>query len=150
VGARTAVRGAGFLQSCPVSMIRLTSVNGTFGAHVLAARLADEGFDVELRGPGTGPYGQGLTIGDMARVDVYVPADQVDEASYVLLVTEVDNVLGDDPPRRVAWSLWRIVAAVLLFALLAAAVAEVVHVPAAARSPRDRPVNSTPQLVPSN
>jgi hypothetical protein len=107
-------------------MTRLTSVNGTFGAHVLAARLLDEGFDVELRGPGTGgPYGQGLTIGDLARVDVYVPDDQLDEASYVLLVTEVDNVLDEDPPRRVSWSLWRIVAAVLLFAVLAAAVGEV-------------------------
>jgi hypothetical protein len=108
-------------------MTRLTSVNGTFGAHVLAARLEDEGFDVELRGPGTGPYGQGLTIGDLARVDVYVPDDQVDEASYVLLVTEVDNVLDDDPPRRAAWSLWRIVAAMLLIAMLVAAVTDVLR-----------------------
>jgi hypothetical protein len=121
-------------------MTRLTSVNGTFGAHVLAARLADEGFDVELRGPGTGPYGQGLTLGDMARVDVYVPDDQVDEASYVLLVTEVDNVLDDDPPRRVSWSLWRVVAAVVLAARLAATVTAVVssgH--AAGRSPDGHP-----------
>jgi Putative prokaryotic signal transducing protein len=142
------VRVIEFLQSRLVSMIRLTSVNGTFGAHVLAARLADEGFDVELRGPGTGPYGQGLTIGDMARVDVYVPDDQVDDASYVLLVTEVDNALDDDPPRRVSWSVWRVVAAVLLFAVLAAAVAEVVGSPNAGRS-RDRPTNSLPRLLPA-
>ena len=57
-------------------------------------------FDVELRGPGFGPYGGGLTFGDMARVDVYVPDDQIDEASYVLLVTEVDNLLDDDPRPR--------------------------------------------------
>jgi hypothetical protein len=98
-------------------MTRLTSVNGTFGAHVLAARLADEGFDVELRGPGTGPYGQGLTMGDMARVDVYVPKDQLDDASYVLLVTEVDNVLDDDPRPRRFPTLRTLAAAVLLLAL---------------------------------
>ena len=72
-------------------------MHGTFGAHVLAARLADEGFDVELRGPATVPT-EGLTFGDMARVDVYVPDDQIDEASYVLLVDEVDE--ADDDPRR--------------------------------------------------
>jgi hypothetical protein len=130
-------------------MIRLTSVNGTFGAHVLAARLEDEGFDVELRGPGTGPYGQGLTIGDMARVDVYVPDDQLDEASYVLLVTEVDSVLDDDPPpRRVSWSVWRVVAAVLLFAVLAAAVGEVVSGAAVGSAPTRRPPHSNGQLAP--
>ena len=101
-------------------MTRLTSVNGSFGAHVLAARLADEGFDVELRGPGFGPYGEGLTFGDMARVDVYVPADQIDEASYVLLVTEVDNLLDDEPrPRRRHSPTLRVLAAsVLLVAIL--------------------------------
>jgi hypothetical protein len=100
-------------------MTRLTSVNGTFGAHVLAARLADEGFDVELRGPGTGPYGQGLTIGDMARVDLYVPEDQIDDASYVLLVTEVDNLLDDEPRARSRRSptLRALAAAILLLAL---------------------------------
>ena len=112
-------------------MTRLTSVNGTFGAHVLAARLEDEGFDVELRGPGTGPYGQGLTIGDLARVDVYVPDDQIDEASYVLLVTEVDNALDDDEDdvmrRRATWHRWRVVATVLLVVMLAAVVANVAY-----------------------
>ena len=37
----------------------------------------------------------------MARVDVYVPDDQFDEASLVLLVTEVDEadeILDDDRP----------------------------------------------------
>jgi len=111
----------GFVDSWAVlSMTRLTSVNGTFGAHVLAARLADEGFDVELRGPGFGPYGGGLTIGDMARVDVYVPEDQLDEASYVLLVTEVDNALEYEPRLRRAPILRAFAAAVLLIALLCA------------------------------
>ena len=99
-------------------MTLLTSVNGTFGAHVLAARLADEGFDVELRGPGFGPYGGSLTIGDMARVDVYVPAEQIDEASYVLLVTEVDNLLEEDPRPRPSPTLRALAAVVLLVAML--------------------------------
>jgi hypothetical protein len=79
-------------------MARLTSVHGAFGAHVLAARLQAEGFDVELRGGLHNPYA--LTVGDLAVVDVWVPADQVDDASYVLLVNEVDAVLDDDGPRR--------------------------------------------------
>ena len=87
-----------------IPMSRLTSLQGTFRAHVLAARLVDEGFDVELRGALDGPYG--LTVGDLARVDVYVPGDQIEEASMVLLVTEVDEVddrFDDDrPPPRLA------------------------------------------------
>ena len=80
-------------------MTRLTSVYGSFRARVMAARLEDEGFDVQLRGALDGPYG--LTVGEMARVDVYVPDDQFDEASLVLLVDEVDEadeILDDDRP----------------------------------------------------
>ena len=83
----------------PVSMTRLTSVYGSFAAHVLAARLQAEGFDVQLRGAVSGPYA--LTLGEMARVDVYVPREQADDASLVLLVDEIDEadvVLDDDRP----------------------------------------------------
>lgn len=80
-------------------VVRLTSVYGAFGAHVLAARLRAEGFDVELRGALHNPYA--VTVGEMARVDVYVPADQAEEASVVLLAGEVDEVLDlDCAPRR--------------------------------------------------
>ena len=45
----------------------------------LAARLRSEGIDVQLRGAvDGGPYG--LTVGAMARVDVWVPEDQLDDA----------------------------------------------------------------------
>jgi hypothetical protein len=99
------------------AMTRLTSVNGAFGAHVLAARLLDEGFDVELRGALNGPYT--FNVGEMARVDVYVPEDQIEEASYVMLVTEVDNMLDEEPrARRPQPSLRAIVAAVLLVSLV--------------------------------
>jgi len=110
-------------------MTRLTSVYGSFRAKVMAARLQDEGFDVQLRGAIDGPYG--LTVGDMARVDVYVPDDQLEDATLVLLATEVDEVdeiLDDDrPPARdrpvpVAW-----VAAAILFVLIAGPIALVLR-----------------------
>jgi len=99
-------------------MTRLTSVYGSFRARVVAARLQDEGFDVELRGSVDNPYA--LTVGEMARVDLYVPNDQVDDASLVLLATEVDEVDDafdeDRPPEgfgRRATPRWWIAAAVL-------------------------------------
>ena len=89
-------REAGRTLRAVVPMTRLTSVHGSFRAHVLAARLEDEGFDVQLRGALDGPYG--LTVGEMARVDVYVPDDQFDEASLVLLVDRGRR--GRRDPRR--------------------------------------------------
>ncbi len=80
-------------------MVRLTSVYGSFSAHVLAARLQYEGFDVELRGALNSVYA--VTVGEMARVDVYVPEEQADEASLLLIEDEVDEVLDlDYMPRR--------------------------------------------------
>lgn len=75
-----------------VPMQRLTWVSGSFSAHVLRARLHSEGIDAELRGPVDGPYL--LTVGDMARVEVYVPSDQMEDAQLVLLVGEVDAALA--------------------------------------------------------
>ena len=104
-----------------VAMTRLTSVYGSFRARVMAARLEYEGFDVQLRGALDSPYG--LTVGEMARVDLYVPDEQFDEASLMLLVSEVDEadeILDDDrPPIRarpvpVTW-----VASLILFVLIA-------------------------------
>jgi len=95
-------------------MTCLTSVTGTFRARVLGARLTAEGIDAQLRGAIDAPYG--FTVGDMARVDVFVPEDQLDDARYVLLADEVDASLaaptewwhagseGGAPRRRwVAW-----------------------------------------------
>jgi hypothetical protein len=112
-------------------MTRLTSVPGTFRAHVLAARLTDEGFDVELRGALVGQYG--LTVGDLARVDVYVPDDQIEEASIVLLANEVDDVdhrLEDeqfehDASRRRVVA--RCAAALVVFVLVAGPIAHVLR-----------------------
>src|SRR3954452_13607493 len=94
----------------------LTTVHGTFSAHVLAARLHSEGIDVELRGAVGSPYG--LTVGDMARVDLYVPEDQVDDARLVLLASEIDEAMelpGEhDAPGRRAVPSWVWVIAVIV------------------------------------
>ena len=107
-----------------VPMQRLTWVSGSFSAHVLNARLRSEGIDAELRGPVDGPYA--LTVGDMARVDVYVPADQMDDAQLVVLAAEVDATLAAPSEwsgRKKARSPWVVAAAVA--ALLAAAIAPI-------------------------
>src|SRR3989441_10446955 len=111
-------------------MSRLVSLQGVFRANVVAARLGAEGFDVELRGALDAPYG--LTVGDLARVDVYVPGDQIEEASIVLLASEVDEVddrFDDDrpPPASRIRPSGRIVAALILFVLIAGPVAQVLR-----------------------
>ncbi len=95
----------------------------------MAARLVDEGLDPVLRGARNNPYA--LTVGDMARIDVYVPADQLDDAMLVLLSAEVDEadvILDDDRPpirdRRVP--VWAALAAIG-FVVFAGPVALVLH-----------------------
>ena len=105
-------------------LTRLTWVNGSFRARVLAARLASEGIDARLAGSVDGPYG--VTVGDLARVDVYVPEAQLDDARYVMLADEVDATLaapsdwwdaGGPPRRRSRWP-WLVAAFVLCVAVL--------------------------------
>jgi hypothetical protein len=106
-------------------MQRLTWVSGSFSAHVLNARLRSEGIDSQLRGPVDGPYA--LTVGDLARVEVYVPADQMDDAQLVVLAAEVDATLAAPSEwggRKKTRSPWAVGAAVA--ALLAAAIAPIV------------------------
>ena len=111
-------------------MTRLTSVYGSFGARVMAARLQSEGFDVQLRGPLDGPYA--VTVGELARIDVFVPDEQADEASLVLLVDEVDEAdefLDDDRPpirdRRVPR--WCVAVALALLTIVAMPAFHAVH-----------------------
>jgi hypothetical protein len=96
-------------------LVALTSVQGSFAAHVLAARLTSEGIDVDLRGALGGPYG--LTVGDMARVDLYVPEDQMEDARLVLLASEVDAAMDlpdPDPATRLASPSWLWISALVL------------------------------------
>lgn len=97
-------------------LVALTSVHGSFAAHVLAARLTSEGIDVELRGAIGSPYG--LTVGDMARVDLFVPEEQMDDARLVLLVAEVDAAMAlpdrESEASPSAGATWAWVAALVL------------------------------------
>ena len=91
-------------------MERLTWVSGPFAAHLLAARLQSEGIDVDLRGAVGGPYV--LTVGGIARVDVFVPGEQLEDAKLVMLADEVDAVMAapgewdGSPVRHRRWPLW--------------------------------------------
>ena len=115
-------------------MAPLTWVAGAFRAQVLAARLESEGIDAQLRGALASPYG--LTVGDMARVDVFVPEDQLDDAKYVLLADEVDATLtapsdwahaGEDGRNRHhRWLVW-VAAALLAISVLGALVGALRH-----------------------
>ena len=113
----------------PIPLTRLTSVYGSFRAKVVAARLEGEGFDVVLRGAIDGPYA--LTVGDMARIDLYVPDEQLEDAQLVLLVDEVDEadeILDDDrPPIRDPSPLRLLAAAAVLFVVIAGPIALVLR-----------------------
>jgi hypothetical protein len=102
----------------------LTWVQGSFRARVLAARLRSEGIDARLTGSVNGTYG--VTVGDLARVDVYVPDAQVEDARYVLLADEVDATMGPPtewwdagtgPARARRWP-WVVAALLLAVAVL--------------------------------
>src|SRR3954454_4933914 len=77
-------------------MVRLTQVHGSFAARVLLARLTDEGIDARLRGPVDGPYR--FTVGEMARIEVYVPEDQIEDDAFVLLANEVEDATALPEP----------------------------------------------------
>jgi len=106
-------------------MVHLTQVHGSFAARVLLARLADEGIDARLRGPVDGPYR--FTVGEMARVEVYVPEDQIDDAAYVLLANEVEDATALVEPAVRRSVHHRGVAALVLCAIVVAALAPVAH-----------------------
>jgi hypothetical protein len=102
-------------------LTQVTSVNGAFRARVLKARLESCGIDAQLSGALDGVYG--FTVGDMARVDVYVPEEQLDDARYVLLAGEVDAALaapsewwdaGVEARRRPRWPWWIAVALLIV------------------------------------
>ena len=68
------------------------------------------------------PYG--LTVGDMARVDLYVPEDQVDDARLVLLAAEIDDAMDlreerDLQRRAVPSWVWVMAVVVLVIAVAA-------------------------------
>jgi hypothetical protein len=71
--------------------VYLTTASSAFHGRVLAARLGAEGILVELRGFSDGPYPL------WSPVEVFVPDDQVSQASELLLADAVDEVYAQDP-----------------------------------------------------
>jgi hypothetical protein len=99
-------------------MVRLVTVGSTFHARVIAARLGAEGVLCDLRGNVDGPY-------PMGDVHVYVPEEEIDAASELLLADEVESAFdasapGADDAGRV-WQLWVVIAAILVAASLSLA-----------------------------
>ena len=88
-------------------MVRLVTVNSTFHARVIAARVGAEGIFTELRGNLDGPY-------PMGDVHVYVPEDDLPTASELLMADEVESAF-DDPeevPDLRSRELWLVVGAI--------------------------------------
>jgi hypothetical protein len=100
-------------------MVRLVTVGSTFHARVIAARLGAEGVLCDLRGNVDGPY-------PMGDVPVYVPEDEVDAASELLLADEVESAFDGGSGAGVGdggrvWELWVVIAAIVLAASLSLA-----------------------------
>ena len=106
----------------PVPALRFVPairVADAFHARVIAARLGSEGIVTQFRGGGVdGPY-------PMGAVEVLVSADQLAEATELLLADEVEAVFeaADDEPERDGrvdhhpWLLLAILAALVVFAV---------------------------------
>ena len=94
-------------------MVRLATVNTSFHARVIAARLGAEGIVTDLRGNVDGLYPVG-------NVHVYVDQEDLAEAQELLMVDEVESAFdesddaGDSGPR--ARELWLVVGAILALA----------------------------------
>ncbi len=77
----------------------------TFGhlieGRVVAAKLRSEGIDTRLHSEALGPYP--MTVGRLAKVEIWVPSDRLTEAGEVLLDADVNNALAPadaDLPNR--------------------------------------------------
>jgi hypothetical protein len=93
-------------------MVRLTTVNSSFHARVIAARVGADGIVCELRGNLDGPY-------PMGDVHVYVAEDDLPAAQELLMADEVESAFepGDEPVDvRHPVELWLVLASVLALA----------------------------------
>jgi hypothetical protein len=94
-------------------MVRLATVNSSFHARVIAARLGSEGIVTDLRGNVDGLYPVG-------NVHVYVDQEDLAEAQELLMVDEVESAF--DEPDEVALDLgaprelWVVLGAILALA----------------------------------
>ncbi len=93
-------------------MVRLVTVNSTFHARVIAARVGAEGIVTQLRGNLDGPY-------PMGDVHVYVSEEDLPSASELLMADEVESAFEEEddgadsgPPVE----LWLVLASILALA----------------------------------
>ncbi len=93
-------------------MVRLATVNNSFHARVIAARVGAEGIVTELRGNLDGPY----PVGD---VHVFVEETDLPTAQELLMADEVESAFdGEGEPvfDGGAPQLWLVLATVLALA----------------------------------
>ena len=93
-------------------MVRLATVNSSFHARVIAARVGLEGVVTELRGNLGGPY-------PMGNVHIFVPEDDLAVAQELLLADEVESAFDEDdlgPPSSSSWALWVVLATIVALA----------------------------------
>jgi len=92
-------------------MVRLATVNSSFHARVIAARVGVEGIITELRGNVDGPY----PVGD---VHVFVAEDDLAIAQELLLADEVESAFDDDDTAAGSSSvaLWMVLGTVVALA----------------------------------
>jgi hypothetical protein len=102
-----------------VRLVHLRTVNSTFHARVIAARLGADGIATELRGSVDGPY-------PIGNVSVWVREEDAESARELLLVDEVESALelppqGEGPPHRpflLGLSRNQVIALIVLIALI--------------------------------
>jgi len=94
-------------------MVRLATVNSSFHARVIAARVGSEGIPTELRGNIDGPY-------PMGDVHVFVTEDDLPTAQELLMADEVESAFDDDDAcdGRSSVELWVVLAAALTLAAI--------------------------------
>ena len=94
-------------------MVRLATVNSSFHARVIAARVGGEGIVAELRGNIDGPY-------PMGAVHVYVCEDDLPIAQELLMADEVESAFDDDDTdeRRSPVGPWMMLAAAVVVAAI--------------------------------
>ena len=93
-------------------MVRLATVNNSFHARVIAARVGAEGIVTELRGNLDGPY----PVGD---VHVFVEETDLSSAQELLMADEVESAFDDDGEVVLdggAPQLWLVLATILALA----------------------------------
>jgi hypothetical protein len=83
----------------PAHFQRLTTVGDVTVANVLAARLRSEGIEVRVHSAALGPYP--VTVGDLARSELWVSSDRLAEAAEIMLDAETRDALAPADPDTV-------------------------------------------------